>query len=67
MSMKLKDIIEEGIGGFVGIPAIGKMESRLEEKDSASLLKIAKQLVAKEEDDKLMNREDLITKVSEFA
>lgn len=65
MSMKLKDIIEEGIGGFVGIPAIGKMESRLEEKDSASLLKIAKQLVAKEEDDKLMNREDLITKVSE--
>ena len=49
MSMKLKDIIEEGIGGFVGIPAVGKMESRLDEKDSASLLKIAKQLVAKEE------------------
>ena len=67
MSMKLKDIIEEGIGGFVGIPAIGKMESRLDEKDSASLLKIAKQLVAKEEDDKLMNREELIRQVSEFA
>ena len=67
MSMKLKDIIEEGIGGFVGIPAVGKMESRLDEKDSASLLKIAKQLVAKEEDDKLMNREDLIKQVSEFA
>jgi len=67
MSMKLKDILEEDIGGFVGIPAINRMESRGVRKDGASLLKIAKQVVAKEEDDKLMGREDLITKVNEFS
>ena len=67
MSMKLKDILEEGIGGFVGLSPINKLESKVKGTDSASLLKIAKNLVAKEEDDKLMNRDDLISKVNEFS
>ncbi len=67
MSVKLKDILNEAVGGFVGIQAIGKMESRVNERDGASLLNIAKQVVAKEADDKLMNREDLINQVNEFS
>ena len=67
MSMKLKDILEEGIGGFVGLSPINKLESKVKGTDSASLLKIAKNLVAKEEDDKLMNRDDLISSVNEFS
>ena len=43
------------------------MESIGGPKDSASLLKIAKELVAKEEDEKLMTREALIEKVSNFS
>ena len=65
--MKLKDIIEEGLGGFVGLSPIHKLESKVVEQDNASLLKIAKELVAKEQDDKLMNREDLISSVNEFS
>ena len=65
--MKLKDIIEEGLGGFVGLSPIHKLESKVAKQDNASLLKIAKELVAKEEDDKLMNREELISNVNEFA
>jgi len=65
--MKLKDILEEGIGGFVGLSPINKLESKVKGTDSASLLKIAKNLVAKEEDDKLMNRDDLISSVNEFS
>ena len=59
--MKLKDILEENIGGIVPMESIGGP------KDSASLLKIAKELVAKEEDEKLMTREALIEKVSNFS
>lgn len=65
--MKLKDIIEEGLGGFVGLSPIHKLESKAPKHDNASLLKIAKELVAKEQDDKLMNREELISNVNEFA
>ena len=61
---KLKDLINEiGIGGMVFPEAIGDMKR----PDGASLLKIAKDIVAKEEDEKLMTKEDLVEKVSNFA
>ena len=64
-SSKLKDIISEELGGLVSLESIGSPLGKT--KDSASLLKMAKQLVAKEEDEKLMTREDLVEKVSNFA
>jgi hypothetical protein len=63
---KLKDLINEiGIGGMVFPEAIGDMKSN--RNDGTSLLKIAKELVAKEEDEKLMTKEDLVEKVSNFS
>ncbi len=64
-SSKLKDILNEELGGIVFPEAIGSPFK--DTKDSASLLKMAKQLVAKEEDEKLMTKEDLVEKVSNFA
>ena len=65
-SSKLKDILNESIGGMVSIGALGEMNSRAP-RNSTSLLKIAKELVAKEEDEKLMTRDDLVEKVHNFA
>lgn len=63
---KLKDLINEiGIGGMVFPEAIGDMKSH--RNDGASLLKIAKELVAKEDEEKLMTQEDLVEKVSNFS
>ena len=63
---KLKDLINEiGIGGMVFPEAIGDMESH--RNDGASLLKIAKELVAKEDEEKLMTQEDLVEKGSNFS
>ena len=64
-SSKLKDILNEELGGIVFPEAIGSPFGN--KKDSASLLKMAKELVAKEEDEKLMTKEDLVEKVSNFA
>lgn len=64
-SSKLKDILNEELGGIVFPESIGSPFKGA--KDSASLLKMAKQLVAKEEDEKLMTKEDLVEKVSNFA
>ena len=64
-SSKLKDILNEELGGIVFPESIGSPLKGA--KDSASLLKMAKQLVAKEEDEKLMTKEDLVEKVSNFA
>jgi hypothetical protein len=63
-SSKLKDILNEsiGIGGIVPMEAIGDMNG----SDGAKLLQMAKQLVAKEESDKLMTKEDLVKTVAEF-
>jgi len=63
-STKLKDILKEsmGIGGMVPMEAIGDMKG----SDGAKLLQMAKELVAKENDQKLMTKEDLIKTVSEF-
>jgi len=64
--MKLKDIMKENrIGGIVPMESIGDLASS--RQGSASLLKIAKELVAKENDSKLMAREDLVKNVNEFA
>ena len=60
-SSKLKDILNEELGGIVSLESIASPVSGA--KDSASLLKMAKQLVAKEEDQKLMTKEDLVEKV----
>jgi hypothetical protein len=64
--MKLKDILNESIGGLVEIGAINKLEPT-QRMSGIELSKIAKQLVRKEEDEKLMAREDLVKHVSEFA
>ena len=64
-SSKLKDILNEELGGIVFPESVGSPFKGA--KDSASLLKMAKELVAKEEDEKLMTKEDLVEKVSNFA
>lgn len=64
--MKLKDILNESIGGLVEIGAINKLEPT-QRMSGVELSKIAKQLLQKEEDEKLMEREDLVKHVSEFA
>ena len=62
--MKLKDILEENIGGLVTIKPLGNMFG---EEKSTDLLKIAKELVAKEGEKKLMTKEDLVKTVNEFG
>ena len=63
-SSKLKDIINEsmGIGGMVSMEAIGDFKG----SKGTKLLQMAKDIVAKEDADKLMTREDLIKTVAEF-
>lgn len=63
-STKLKDILNEsiGIGGIVPMESIGDMKG----SQGTKLLQMAKDLVAKEDANKLMNREDLIKTVAEF-
>ena len=60
--MKLKEILEESISGFVAMEAIGDYKGA----KGTQLLQIAKDLVQKEADEKLMTREELIKTVSEF-
>jgi hypothetical protein len=65
-SMKLKNLLDEAIGGLVTLRPIHNFESTVPKMDSTQLLSIAKNLVAKEEDERLMTREDLIEKVHDF-
>jgi hypothetical protein len=65
-SMKLKHLLDEAIGGLVTLRPIHNFESRVPKMDSTQLLSIAKNLVAKEENESLMTREDLIEKVHGF-
>ena len=60
----MKDILEESIGGVVSIKPLGNM---FEEEKSTDLLRIAKELVAKEGEKKLMTKEDLVSSVNEFS
>ena len=62
--MKLKDILEENIGGLVTIKPLNNMFG---EEKSTDLLKIAKELVAKEGEKQLMTKEDLVNTVNEFG
>ena len=62
--MKMKDILEESIGGVVTQKPFGNM---FEEEKSTDLLRIAKELVAKEGEKKLMTKEDLVSSVNEFS
>jgi hypothetical protein len=67
-SMKLKELLDETIGGLVTLKPIHNFESKVGKKmNSTQLLSIAKNLVAKEEDERLMTREDLIEKVHNFG
>ena len=68
-SAKLKDLLKESIGGMVPLTPINNPfpERVTEKRDGTQLMAIAKQMVAKEEDEKLMTREDLIEKVGNFS
>tara|TARA_B100000131_G_scaffold321197_1_gene371224 strand:+ start:7275 stop:7766 length:492 start_codon:yes stop_codon:yes gene_type:complete len=65
--IKLKNILKESIGGVITKNAfdVGLFEKN--NHNSGDLLRIAKELVAKEEDEKLMTKEDLVEKVHNFA
>tara|TARA_B100001123_G_C15327196_1_gene1029939 strand:+ start:2325 stop:2816 length:492 start_codon:yes stop_codon:yes gene_type:complete len=65
--IKLKKLLNETIGGVVSKNAfdVGLFEKN--NHSSGDLLRIAKELVAKEEDEKLMTKEDLVEKVHNFA
>jgi len=66
--MKLKDIMKESrIAGIAPMEAIGGLSGLKGKEGSASLLKMAKELVAKENDSKLLTKEDLVKNVNEFA
>ena len=65
--VKLKDILEETIGGVVSPRAFDMGIFEKNQPRPGDLLRIAKELVAKEDDEKLMTKEDLVEKVSNFA
>jgi len=60
----MKDILEEAIGGVVTVKPLNNIFG---EEKSTDLLKIAKELVAKEGDKKLMTKEALVQTVNEFG
>jgi hypothetical protein len=69
-NIKLKDIVNENIGGMIPLKPLGNMFTEVDspkKMDTTSLLKMAKELVAKEEDDKLMTKEDLVGTVNNFS
>ena len=62
--MKMKDILEESIGGVVTVKPLSNMFG---EEKSTDLLKIAKGIVAKEGEKKVMTKEALVQTVNEFG
>ena len=62
--MKMKDILEESIGGVVTVKPLSNMFG---EEKSTDLLKIAKGIVAKEGEKKVMTKETLVQTVNEFG
>ena len=63
--MKMKDILEEAIGGVVTMKPLNNVFG--EDKKSTDLLKIAKGIVAKEGEKKVMTKEALVQTVNEFG
>ena len=59
----MKDILEESIGGVVTVKPLSNMFG---EEKSTDLLKIAKGIVAKEGEKKVMTKETLVQTVNEF-
>lgn len=60
----MKDILEESIGGVVTVKPLSNMFG---EEKSTDLLKIAKGIVAKEGEKKVMTKEALVQTVNEFG
>ena len=60
----MKDILEESIGGVVTVKPLSNMFG---EEKSTDLLKIAKGIVAKEGEKKVMTKETLVQTVNEFG
>ena len=61
----MKDILEEAIGGVVTMKPLNNVFG--EDKKSTDLLKIAKGIVAKEGEKKVMTKEALVQTVNEFG
>mgnify|MGYP003112609730 CR=1 FL=1 len=60
--MKLKDIINEDIGGLVDLAPLGGMK-----ESNSSLLKLAKAIKSQKEEKKILSKEELVGKVNEFS
>ena len=61
--MKLKDILNEQIGGIVEIRPIGALNTQ----NKAQLLQMAKEITQQEEDSSYMTKEDLAETISKFG